>query len=56
MFKSSNNIKQLEQKPERRQTVLIQRLRETLVKPTMTQEDVCNLLTNDLIEQEKFLS
>ena len=33
--------------------ILIERLKEALTKATMTQEDVCNLLANDLYEREK---
>ena len=33
--------------------ILIERLRDAIEKQNMTQEDVCNLLSNDLYEREK---
>jgi hypothetical protein len=33
--------------------ILIERLQESLKQQNMTQDDVCNLLSNDLYEREK---
>lgn len=32
---------------------MIERLQQALTNPNMTQDDVCNLLSNDLYEREK---
>lgn len=52
VFSGDRNLKIKETKSGKKD-ILIERLQDALTKPTMTQEDVCNLLSNDLYEKEK---
>lgn len=53
LLSGETTLKSLSELGSGKKDILIERLKEALEKSSMTQEDVCNLLNNDLYEREK---